>query len=338
MNTENYMKFMKAIGHQIISSSSGYWYDVNRSFYECMPPFKIISPLNSEVNGLFRKHFMVGIKYCAPQEKMGKLSWIYMCEEKEYDLKSVHPKMRNKVRQGMRNCAVRPITFDYLYDHGMALNRDTLVRQKRKEPLFTKQKLWERLCQAGKEAEGAGVWGAFVKDQLAAYMITFQINEYGNILHQMSKTDLLFSHANNALGFVATKEMLASSEIETVSYGQASIRHLPGLEEYKVRLGYKKVPMRYVVVMHPVIRAFVLSHVGNRVLGKMKKRYPENDLLKQISGIFDIARQSIMHGYPSSGGTKAQKRHTMHHKGPVEKGKMVEGGHHGFKAVAGEKP
>jgi hypothetical protein len=105
---------------------------------------------------LFRQHHAIGLKYCAPRESVGKRSAIYICQGKDYDLKSLHPKMRNKVRQGLRNCAVRPITFEYLHDYGMRLNRDTLKRQGRDDLTFSQSARWERLCQAGQPIEGAG--------------------------------------------------------------------------------------------------------------------------------------------------------------------------------------
>jgi hypothetical protein len=292
MNVENHRRFLEAIGHRVIASPSGYWFDISRSFYESIPPLRVISPDRTETNVLLRQHHAIGLKYCAPYDHIGKRSWIYICRDKHYDLNTIHPKMRNKVRQGLRNCTIRPITFEYLHNHGMPLNRDTLKRQGRDDPMFSQPARWAHLCQAGQHIEGASAWGAFVGDQLAAYMITFTINGYNNILYQMSQTDLLASRANNALAFVATREMLASAGIQGVSYGQASIRELPGLEEYKVRLGYEKWPMRYVVVLHPLVRFILLSRAGDALLGGLNRLFPNHDVLKRINGIVDIARQS----------------------------------------------
>jgi hypothetical protein len=155
-------------------------------------------------------------------------------------------------------------------------------------------------------------------------MITFRINEYINILHQMSKTDLLASHANNVLGFLATKEMLASSEIETVSYGQASIRQLPGLEEYKVRLGYFKKPMRYVVRLHPLVKSIILGKLSNKVLAALKRQFPEQDILKQITGIVDIALQSQGAKLGSRGRSKGQGTFILKQTPKSAKGKLLE--------------
>ncbi len=308
MNVENYRRFLEAIGHRVIASPSGYWFDISRSFYESIPPFRLIAPDRAEIKALFRQQRMIGLKYCGPPDHVGKRSWIYICREKDYDLKIIHPKMRNKVRQGLRNCTIRPLTFEYLHDHGMPLNRDTLERQGRDDPTFSQPAHWGRLCQTGQQIEGAGAWGAFVGDQLAAYMITFVTDGYSNILYQMSRTDLLASRANNALAFVATREMLASPGIQGVSYGQASIRELPGLEEYKVRLGYKKWPMRYVVVLHPLLRPILLSRAGDALLDGLNRIFPNHDVLKRINGILDIAIRSQNAGLSDERKTKLERR------------------------------
>jgi len=311
MNVKSYRRFLEAIGHQVIASVSGYWFDASWRFYKSIPPFRVITPSQAEVHDLFSRHQVLGLKYCAPPHHIGKLSAIYICRDKGYDFKNLHRKMRNKVRQGLRNCTVRPITFEYLYYHGMPLNRDTLKRQDRDDPTFSQQERWERFCRAGQEAEGAGVWGAFVGEQLAAYMVTFVINGCSNILYQMSRTDLLNSRANNALAFVATREMLASPDIRCVSYGQESIRVLPGLDEYKLRLGYEKWPMRHVVVLHPLLRVFLLSQAGKALLGGLSRLFPSWDALKLVRGIVDIARQSPPSGQeniPRRGGASAQEK------------------------------
>jgi hypothetical protein len=292
MNAENYRRYLEAAGHRIIAGSSGYWSTVARSFYDSIPPYQVRAPDQEEVETLFRKHGAIGLKYCAPRDHAGKPSWFYVCEAQEYDLSTLHAKMRNKVRQGLRNCTVRQIDFDYLRDHGLLLNQDTLERQGRDDPQFSRPERWARLCHAGQQTEGASAWGAFVDGELAAYMITFIVDGYYNILHQMSRMDLLDTRANNALAYVATKEMLASPGIQGVSYGQASILELPGLQEYKFRLGYEKRPMRHVVALRPVLNTVLLSRLGDGLMTGLTRLFPDRDVIERISGTLDIARQS----------------------------------------------
>jgi hypothetical protein len=292
MNVENYQRFLEAIGHRIITSSSGYWSDVAQGFYESTPPFRVLSLDQAEIDELFGHQGVIGLKYPAPEGHVGKRSWFYLCQGEGYDLERLHPKMRNKVRQGLRNCSVRPVSFECLKDHGLLLNQDTLKRQGRDDPTFSQPARWAHLCQAGHQIEGAAAWGAFLGDQLAAYMITFVIDGYCNILHQMSRLDTLASRANNALAFVATREMLASPGIKGVSYGQASIRELPGLEEYKVRLGYEKRPMRHIVVLHPLLKPVLLSRTSGALLGSLSRLFPDHDVVKRFKGTISVARMS----------------------------------------------
>jgi hypothetical protein len=297
MNEKNFTRFLEAIGHRVITSSSGHWFDISRGFYEYLPPYRLIVPDQEEIDGLFREFRVFGLKYCAPCRTLGKPSWIYLCRRTDYDIKIIHPKMRNKVRQGLRNCEIRPMTFDELFAQGMPLNLDTLQRQKRDDPLFSNLGRWTQLCRAGTDIPGTSAWGAFVDGALAAYMIIFFIGEYANILFQMSRTALLSSHANNALTFVATRELLSNGQVRCVSYGHASIRELPGLEEYKTRLGYEKAPMHYVVYLHPLVRPVFLNPLMDFLLDRLLHHSPRNDFLRQTRGILDICQYSL-NGHP----------------------------------------
>jgi hypothetical protein len=121
------------------------------------------------------------------------------------------------IRKVLRSCRVCQIDFAYLYTHGMSLNRDTLIRQKRSHSIFSYPGRWKRYCRAGSYVEGALTWGGFVGDELAAYMVAFIIDGYSNYLNQMSRIDLLPLRPNHALTYVATKEMLSRSDIHSGS-------------------------------------------------------------------------------------------------------------------------
>jgi hypothetical protein len=292
VNLDKFRQFLELTGHRVIQGAGGLWCEMVPMFYENIPFYQTINPCQAELDMLFRDHRVLGIKYRTREGNKGKRECIYVCD-KPYDMKSVHPKMRSKVRQGLRNCVVREVDFGYLHQHGLPLNRDTLERQNRDDTTFSQPARWAQFCDAGKRVEGASAWGAFVGDQLAAYMVTFITGEYCNILYQCSSTDLLPTKANNALTYVATREILSSSTITYVSYGQSSIRgDQEGLDEYKTRLGYKKRPVNFVVVLHPLLKLFLVGRLGNGLLGLLNRIARDHDVLKRARGIVDIAKQS----------------------------------------------
>lgn len=290
MNVNNYREFLERIGYHVVESESGYWFNLGPAFYENIPPFALISPSESEVDDLLWRHRMAGIKYCVDVDKAGRPSFLYVCEDKSYDLSNVQPRMRSIIRKGLKKCHARQIDFDYLYKYGMQLNRDTLARQRRSDSTFTDPAKWRQFCQAGRQVDGALTWGAFVGDELAAYMVAFIIDGYSNYLHQMSRTDLLPSRANHVLTYVATQEMLSRPDIHCVAHGQESIRNLPGLDEYKMRMGYRKRPMRYVVRLHPLVKSVMLGPAGRLALRGLERLVPDNDLLLRTRGIVSIAQ------------------------------------------------
>lgn len=293
MNLDKFREFLELTGHNIIESPSSLWCEMVPRFYESIPFYQTINPCQAEIDMLFRNHQMLGVKYRMHEGKKGKRGCIYICGEKPYDLKALHPKTRNKVRQGLKNCVVREIDFGLLHEHGLPLNRDTLKRQGRDDATFSQRSQWAQFCEAGKRAEGASAWGAFVGDRLAAYMVTFITGQYCNMLYQCSSTDLLPTKANHALTYVVTREMLSSSTINYVSYGRSSIRgDLDGLDEYKTRLGYEKRPVDFVVVLHPLAELLLVGRLGNGLLGLLSRIARDNDYLKRIKGIVEIAKES----------------------------------------------
>ena len=292
MNINNYREFLSRIGYHVIKSDSGCWFNLGPAFYENIPPFATINPAEDEVLELVLRHRMMGIKYCTATDDAGKPSFFYVCKDKAYDLSSIQPRMRNTVRRGLKKCQVCQIDFEYLQAHGLPLNRDTLARQQRADPIFSQAGQWQRFCQAANQIEGALTWGAFVGNELAAYMVAFVIDGYGNYLHQMSRTDLLESHANHALTYFATKELLSCSSISGVIHGQESVRDLAGIDAYKVRMGYERQPIYCVVKLHPVVKSVMLSRAGQVALKGIRHLLPGNDFLLRASGIVNIARHS----------------------------------------------
>jgi hypothetical protein len=292
MNVTNYREFLERIGHKVVESESGYWYDPGPRMFERIPAFSLACPSDSEVRNLFWRHGMLGIKYYADLDHAGKESFLYVCEDSAYELSGLGRSSRRKVRAGLRNCQVRQIDFAYLHAHGMPANLDTMERQKRQEPLFGDPEHWKGFCQAGGQVEGALVWGAFVEQDLAAYTLGFVVDDYCVFIYQMSRSEHRPSFVNHALTYTATREALARPDIRFASQGHETVRNVSGLDDFKVRLGYKKRPLRQVFRFHPVVKPAVLNPISQMALGKLRHWRPDSDALVRASGIVDIAQHS----------------------------------------------
>ena len=292
MNTEHFRRFLELQGRPVIASESGYWYNAGGGVYLSIPYVRTIDPDPAELAGLFRRFRILGVKYSTADPTRGRSGGIYVVRDREYGLHSLKSSARSSVQKGLASCVIREIDFDYLQQHGLPLNWDTMERQKRDDPFFSDPALWARLCQAGRQVEGAGAWGAFVGDDLAAYMIVFLVDDCYNILHEMSRTDLRQHFPNNALQYSVIQTMMTRPGIHCVSAGLEPILEIPGLDRFKRYAGYEKLPCNYIVALHPLPRAVLLGRAGWAFLCAARRRFPENDKLKRIHAIVDIARLS----------------------------------------------
>jgi hypothetical protein len=184
------------------------------------------------------------------------------------------------------------IGFDYLQQHGLRLNQNTLDRQHRDDAFFSDPAQWACLCQAGQQVKGATAWGAFLEDHLAAYMITFHIDDCCHMLHAMSRTDLRKFYPNHALQYTVIREVITQPDIHCVSAGLEPIFDIPGLDRFKMHAGYEKLSRNYIVVLHPMLQAMLLSRPGWSLLHAAHRRFPEHDTLKRVHAIVDMARLS----------------------------------------------
>jgi hypothetical protein len=292
MNIGSFCELLERWGQRTIRGQSTYWTERSRGFFLNIPPYGVIELDEDETARLLSQPGVLGLKYSAEPQGDGQPGAIYLLSDESYDLTKLHRKARHSVRRGLETCRVEQIRFDELEAKGMRANLDTLSRQKRDDPTFSHPKRWANFCHAAGAIEGAGAWAAFVNDELAAYAVTFIVDDYCNILHEMSRTDMMGSHANPALIYTIHREMLALPGINHVSGGPTPILDLPRLDRYKARLGYEKRPVHFKVRLRPWLSRLLLNPATRGALSLAWRVAPDLDLLKRADGILSIALAS----------------------------------------------
>ena len=294
MNVEQFKRFLELQGKRVIASESGYWHEAGNRVYLSIPYTRTIDPDPTELADLFRRYRILGLKYSTLDRTRGQPGAVYVVRDKSYDLHSQKRTARACVLKGLGHCTVREIDFDYLLRYGLDLNRDTMARQHRDDSLFSDPACWARLCRAGQQVEGASAWGAFVGEHLAAYMIGFVVDGCYNILHEMSRTDLRDFYPNHVLQYTVIRKTITMPDIRSVSAGLEPIFEIAGLDRFKRYAGYEKLPRNYIVVLHPALRATLLSRPGWGFLNAAHRRFPKHDTLKRVHAIANLARLSLV--------------------------------------------
>ena len=283
MTPEIFAEWLRRQGHRIFRTESSYWHSQGPRVYQAFPYHWVIEPQEDELLNLLKEKKAIGLRYSTPVTAAeGQISYHAVYERPSYGFEKLGKWARKNVRRGLRKCTVEPVTFERLAQEGFALQVDTLARQGRK--LEISRSTWETRCLAARGLPGFEAWGALADGNLAASVITFQMNDCAYMLYQQCRRDYLRDHVNNALGFVVTQTLIHRPEINSILYGLHSLDAPPSVDEFKFRMGYTAKPLRQRVTFHPLLRPLfnTLSHAALKGLLRMQ---PGNVTLSKTEGM-----------------------------------------------------
>ncbi len=282
MSTDGFAAFLEAMGHRVREEGGFRWFDAHPHVYMSFPFHKPVDVAAVDYRAVLGRDGWIARHACRPGQ--GRPSYILVCDEPEYNLSTLDGKARNQTRRGLENCVVRQIDFDDLVEHGPAINRETLERQGRRIPKGHDD-YWRRYYRQAAHTEGAETWGAFVDGTLAAFLISFTMDQWANILIVRSSRAFLRQYPNNALFFRFLEATLARPDIHAVSIGLESVqRGMDTLDRFKTGMGFRKEPIDQRIELAPWINPGVARWIA-RHGPAMLRRFDSNELVGKLSGM-----------------------------------------------------
>jgi hypothetical protein len=244
----------------------------------------MVTPAPAEVKEIFKRAPSAkALRYLSPPSGSGRESFLWTCR-RPYGLETIDSKARNKVRQGLRNCQVRRITFEELEILGEQANSDSMKR-------FGIEGGRLKFGDLMRSSSAYEAWGSFINEQLAAYLITLRIEDWAYIQVQRSSNAFLKYRPNNALIYTVIKELLSRPEISTVSYGWEPLYDLDSLDNFKRAMGSVKEACRQSVLLAPRLR-WVAPKIVCRLIETVSGLFKRNRRLSQAAGVCRIIRES----------------------------------------------
>jgi hypothetical protein len=282
-------EFFERLGHKIVRSANGTWYDVQPNVMFSYPYYKLISPSEDELRALVEERKLFAIRFPTSIDKFGFISNRVINTNKNYDFSSMHQKARNQTRRAMENCKVEQIEFDYLRIHGLALNEDTAKRQGR-ESQYAYEEYWQKYCMAAKAVDGVSAWGAFVDDRLAAFLIAVEADDWVEWIVNHSSTELRNRYPNNALAFVAAQYYFQKKNCNGICYGLGSLEATPELDHFKERMGWVLDPIKQRIVFSKKI-GLVTNIAQEPVLKLLSVIFPKSYKVRKTSAMIRYYRK-----------------------------------------------
>jgi hypothetical protein len=254
INPLHHIDFLQRIGHEVRECGGVHWFNCGSRVFSSVPYDRDVDACSIDLREILRSDGLVA-RFGCPLDQ-GVPSFRIVCDSKDYDFPLLRSRTRTQVRRGLEVCRVEQIEFQQLQKLAMPLNADTLIRQGRKVPVDL-QRYWTRYYQQAAVTQGAEAWAAFVGTDLAAYLISFMINDVANLLIVRSSSQHLESYPNNALLFQFLSARLKDSDVRMVSYGYESIQSdLGSLDQFKLGMGFRKDPVGQRIEFAPWLRPF----------------------------------------------------------------------------------
>lgn len=287
---EHLTNFFNEIGCRVIRLKSGLWHSNGARIFQ---PIEMRGPV--ELSPQEKKQLWDGgslfLRYPGSIDDRGIPSYIYLVDDKNYDLDSLIGHHRKETRRSLRHCTVERVEISSLIEKGMDLVVDTYARQGRHLDEWGLN-WWKRNFEVSERNPLFEAWAAFVGKELGAFRIdyTYRGGFYGDVL--FNRQDLLKYQVMNALMFVSTREVIKRPDVEYVSYGiRATFGDTPSLNRFKESIGYRRIDIVEKIEIAPKIlplfRSDHFCRLGQLILGHYCEK---SDKVKRVCAILDDIR------------------------------------------------
>jgi len=287
MNPEVYGEWCRRQGLCVIKTESTHWYSEGFGVYQAFPFDRQIKPDEKELTELFSRHKVAALRFSSSLESgIGSVGYHVVYERDTYDLQDLSVWARKNVRRGLKSCIVERIPFERFLLDGWSIRRDTLDRQGREAE--KSGAAWLRKYSSAADLPGFEVWGALVKGELGAFLLTFRMSDCVYMIHQQCKRSFMREHVNNALAFVVTQAAVANPEVRSVCYGIQSLDAAASVDEFKFRMGYVQKKIRQRVLIHPLL-APAVNRVTQEFVKGLHRLMPRNRIVSKAEGLFRLS-------------------------------------------------
>jgi hypothetical protein len=289
MSARNFSGFLERLGHRVVETGSGAWYDANRFFFLGIPSHELRAPRSEEMHALWRARAL-GVRFTTPLGEPGKPSYQIVCDERGYGLDLLSGNTRSKVRRGLKRCSIRRVSPVEVAERGRQANRDTLARQDRAGLLDGAK--WGRFWDAVAATEGMEVWSAWVDETLAAFLVTAELGDRVEFLLARSRDDCLSAYPNNALIFHVTEEMLVRRRVAEITFGLESLEPVAPLDQFKFSMGFRAKALKQRVLFHPVLAAMLRSSAVRTLCRRWGEARQGGVFWRKAAGLLRFAEET----------------------------------------------
>lgn len=282
MNSEKFAEWQRRQGHKVVQTKNSFWFEAGPRVLQAFPYHQIISPPEKEIRDLLLRKNFVALRYSTPIDAQeGKLSY-HVVKKNPYSLGQLKKRSRKSISLGLSRCSVEEISLHRLKTEGWLLQKETLIRQNRQDTMSQEQ--WEKLCLSAEEIPGFRTWGAIVEGNLAAFLLTIQIDDVCEFLFAGSSQKYFDIHVNHVIFYSVAQKMLQTPGVDSLFITMQSLDAPASVDDFKFRIGLDPIPVRQRIVFHPFLKPFVTPWTYKALLW-LRNIFPNKNFLSKVDGM-----------------------------------------------------
>ncbi len=248
-----------------------YWRKYNGAIISDVPPHIDMTNTEEQVCSLIKENKVLFARWQSDFDCNQKTGFWFVINDMPMELNDYDIKTRNKIRKGLKECDVKPITKNDLVDYGYEVyfsafnNYKTYLKAKTKkeyiQEIIITPDFWE-------------YWGVFNNNKLIAYCKVMIAGNYAEYRSTKFHPDFLKCRPSEALIYTMNRNYLNDRNFNYVNNGARSISHTTNfpdflIRKFKFRKAYCRLNIKYniyfgiiIKIIYPFMSLFRLVNFG----------------------------------------------------------------------------
>jgi hypothetical protein len=234
------------------------WIRFHKFAFMRFPPHDISNVQRTEEREVFFKAKALLISsHHLPKPDQSANAFLYLCNDKEYDISKLSSNNRSKVRRGSKRLRVRRTSPTEIAEKSYACYRDTCVRNGL-APIS--EQVYQNKWLKDANPAAREIWAAFAGEEVAALGIVWICGKWAELFSTQSANRYLKDYSNHILFYDILRDLLHRDNIESVSYGLSSAQpnsKADSLHHFKLSVNFEAIPVVRDIKVNPFLRPVI---------------------------------------------------------------------------------
>lgn len=228
-----------------------------------------------------------------------KNTYEFILHTSDYSIERFAKKIRNRIRKSLQNCTFKRPDIEDMLTHGLAINRQTLKRQHKRDKSLTDAGLWNRHVTTLFTQKNINMLGAYYAGRMVGYIVVSELEEKYIINHAfIDRNDSETTDPMNGLLYTMVNQLIEKDGSVKISYGLDSFEELHELNRFKNNMLFERIPVSRVYILHPVLLPLVKLIIFYN-LHVLKRKSIKNSFTRKVIRLYQGHRMLFREGKAS---------------------------------------